>query len=98
MIGQRIGVAGDQLTGEAMASSMSRALGRPVRFQDVSPDVIRRSGFPGAEDVGNMFQFYRDFANVCNEMRDVARTKSLAPGLLNFNQWLQKNASKMPAE
>jgi uncharacterized protein YbjT (DUF2867 family) len=95
MIGQRIGVAGDQLTGNEMASSMSRALGRPVRYQDVSPDVYRGFGFPGAADMGNMFQIYRDFANVCNEMRDVARTKTLAPGLLNFNQWLQKNASKM---
>jgi uncharacterized protein YbjT (DUF2867 family) len=98
MIGQRIGVAGEQLTGDEMASAMSKAFGEPVKFNDVPPDVFRSFGFPGADDLGNMFQFYRDFADVCNETRDVARSRALAPGLQNFDQWLNANSAKIPLQ
>ena len=45
-----------------------------------------------------MFQFYRDFADVCNTVRDVERSRALAPGLLNFDQWLKANAAKIPLD
>jgi len=93
-----IGVAGEHLTGSEMAAAMSTAFGRTVRFNDVPPEVFRGFGFPGADDLGNMFQFYRDFEKVCNDTRDVARTRSLAPGVLSFGQWLEKNASRIPLE
>src|SRR5215217_8116355 len=80
LIGQRIGVAGEQLTGDETAAKMSKAIGKPVRYNEIPPEVFRSFGFPGAEDMGNMFQFYRDFEKVVNETRDVARTRALAPG------------------
>ena len=95
-IGQKIGVAGELLSGTEMAAAMTTAIGQPVRFNDVSPDVYRGFGFPGAEDLGNMFQFYRDFESVCNEMRDVGRAKALAPDLQSFEQWLEKNGKRIP--
>lgn len=95
-IGKRVGVAGEQLTGAEMAAAFSRAIGQPVRFNEVSPDVFRGFGFPGAEDLGNMFQFYRDFEQVCNTMRDVERSRALVPGLKNFEQWLAVNAARLP--
>jgi len=97
-IGRRIGVAGEHLTGAEMAAAMSRALGEPVVFNDVPPDVFRSFGFPAADDLGNMFQFYRDFETVCNSARDVARTRAFAPGLQTFNQWLEKNAARFPRQ
>lgn len=96
LVGQRIGAAGEHLTGEEMASAMGKALGEPVKFIPVEPAVFRSFGFPGADDLGNMFQFYRDFEKVCNDMRDVARSRQLAPGLKNFEQWLALNAEKIP--
>ena len=98
LIGQRIGAAGEHLTGEEMAAAMSKALGQPVRYQDVPPDVYRSFGFPGADDTGNMFQFYRDFEKACNDIRDVGRTRALAPRLQNFDQWLKQNAAKIPID
>jgi uncharacterized protein YbjT (DUF2867 family) len=95
-IGQRVGVAGEHLTGNEMAAALSKAIGQPVRFNSVSPEMFRGFGFPGAEDVGNMFQFYRDYEKVCNDMRDVERSRSLAPGLKSFDQWLATNASRIP--
>jgi len=94
--GQRIGAAGELLTGAQMAAAFSKALGRTVRFNDVPPDVFRSFGFPGADDLGNMFQFYRDCEAVCNETRDVARCRSLVPGMQTFERWLAGHAKLLP--
>jgi uncharacterized protein YbjT (DUF2867 family) len=56
LIGEVVGVAGEHLTGEEIATKMSKALGEQVRYVDVAPAVFRSFGFPGAEDLGNMFQ------------------------------------------
>jgi len=97
-IGKRVGIAGEQLTGAQMAASLTRALGKEVRYNDVSPDVYRSFGFPGADDMGNMFQYYRDFAEVFCASRSVEVSRSLHPGLQSFDQWLAKNASRIPLD
>jgi len=98
LVGARIGVAGEHLTGDQMAAALTRALGKTVRYHDVEPAVYRSFGFPGADDLGNMFQFYRDFESVCNTMRDVARSRRFHPGLKSFDAWLAANASKIPLD
>jgi uncharacterized protein YbjT (DUF2867 family) len=60
-VGRTVGIAGEHLTGAQMAASLSKALGRPVRYNEVTPEAYRGFGFPGAEDLGSMFQFKRDF-------------------------------------
>ena len=97
-IGKTIGIAGEHLTGSEMAEKISRALGKEVHYNSVPPEVYRGFGFPGAEDVGNMFQFHRDFQKDHLEMRDVERSRSLNPELKNFDQWLSENKSKFSIE
>lgn len=96
VIGQQIGLAGDQLTGARMAAAMTRALGREIVYYGPSPAEYRGYGFPGAEELGNMFQFYAECAEAVNGMRDVKRTRLLNPALLSFDAWLAANASKIP--
>jgi len=95
-VGQKVGVAGEQLTGAEMAAKLTRALGREVRHNDMSPEAYRALGFPGAEDLGNMFQFYRDFAVPLNQLRDVARSRELNPALLDFDAWLARYKERIP--
>lgn len=95
-VGQRIGVAGESLSGEDVASKMSRALGRPVHFVDVPFNTYRGLGFPGAEDLGNMFQFQAMLGDEFQGYRDAARTRVLNPALLDFDAWLAANASRIP--
>jgi uncharacterized protein YbjT (DUF2867 family) len=92
--GQRIGVAGEHLTGEQMAASMTRALGRPVRYQDVDPAVYRTWDFQGAAELSNMLQFKRDFEDVFCGARSVERSRQLNPGLQTFDQWLARHAGE----
>jgi uncharacterized protein YbjT (DUF2867 family) len=96
--GKSVGIAGDHLTGAQMAASLTKALGREVRYNAVPFDVYRGSGFPGADDLGNMFQFKHDFeADFCG-MRDLALSRSLNPALQTFDAWLAANAGRIPIE
>jgi uncharacterized protein YbjT (DUF2867 family) len=97
-IGKTVGIAGEHLTGAQMAVALTKALGRTVRYNDVPPEVYRRLGFPGAEDLGNMFQFKRDFEHVFCGARDIGFTRSLNPSLQTFESWLAKNKSRIPLE
>jgi len=97
-VGKEIGIAGEHLTGAQLAEKMSRALGRNVRYNDVPPEVYRSFGFPGADDMGNMFQFKRDFNDDYVRARDIALARRLNPDLQDFDAWLAANARKIPLE
>lgn len=97
-IGKTIGIAGENLTGQQIAEAMSGALGVPVSYNYVPPEVYRGFGFPGAEDMANMFQFKRDFENVYCGNRDIDYSRQLNPELQNFGSWLGSNAAKIPLE
>jgi hypothetical protein len=79
-----------------MAAALSRALDRPVRHNAVTPAVYRSFGFPGADDLGNMFQFYRDFEKEVRGARDPQVARWLNPALQTFAAWLERNASRIP--
>lgn len=98
LTGKKVGVAGEILSGAEIAEKMSRALKRPVRYQPVPFETYRKFGFPGAEDLGNMFQFYHDFEKDVNGLRDPAFARQLNPALQTFDQWLAANAAKIPLE
>jgi uncharacterized protein YbjT (DUF2867 family) len=97
-IGKTVGIAGEHLSGAEMAAGLTRALGEAVIYQDVPPEVYRGFGFPGADDLGNMFQFYRDFAEYFQSSRNLEFSRSLNPELQTFEQWLAANAGKIPIE
>ena len=96
LCGKTIGVAGEHLTGAQMAAAFTTALGKPVQYQSVEPAVFRSFGFPGAEDLGNMFQFKRDFEAYFCGARNLDVSRALNPELLDFAAWLQQNRSLIP--
>jgi uncharacterized protein YbjT (DUF2867 family) len=97
-IGETVGIAGEHLSGTELAAAMTRALGETVIYQDVPPEVYRGFDFPGADDMGNMFQFKRDFNDDYRGARSVEFTRSINPELQTFDQWLTRNASRIPIE
>ncbi|MEJ2010523.1 MAG: NmrA/HSCARG family protein [Acidobacteriota bacterium] len=97
-IGKTVGIAGEHLTGAGMAAAFSKALGREVRYNAVTPDQYRAFGFPGADDLGNMFQFKRDFNEYYCGARNLDFARSLNPELLTFEAWLAQNKSRIPLE
>jgi uncharacterized protein YbjT (DUF2867 family) len=97
-IGKTVGITGEHLTGAEMAAALSKALGREVRYNAVSFDAYRGFDFPGADDLGNMFQFKHDFqADFCGQ-RNPVLSRELNPSLQSFADWLAANGNKIPLE
>jgi uncharacterized protein YbjT (DUF2867 family) len=95
-IGKTVGVAGEHMTGTEIAQTLSDSLGKPIAYNAVPPDVYRSFDFPGADDIGNMFQFKRDFPDVYQGHRNLDECRRLNPDLMTFKQWLSENASRIP--
>ena len=95
-IGESVGIAGEHLTGAEMAGALTQALGQEVVYNDVPADVYRSFDFPGADDMGNMFQFKRDFNEDFRAARNPEVARSLNPSLQTFDQWLAENKDRIP--
>lgn len=96
LVDRTVGVAGGHLTGADLAAAFSRALGRPVTYRAIEPEVYRGFDFPGADEMGNMFQFIRDFNDEYCRARDLDFTRTLNPRLQTFDQWLATNRDRLP--
>jgi uncharacterized protein YbjT (DUF2867 family) len=96
LVGKTVGIAGEHLSGAQMAAELSKALGQPVTHAAVPPDVYRSFGFPGADDLGNMFQFKADFETDYCAARSLAFSRSVNPQLQTFAQWLAANKERLP--
>jgi len=96
MIGRTVGVSGEHLSGGEIAAGLSRALGETVDYVAVKPEQYRAFGFPGADDLGNMFQFKTDFNERYRAARDVNEARRLNPALQRFDDWLRDNAKRIP--
>jgi uncharacterized protein YbjT (DUF2867 family) len=95
-IGKRVGIAGEFLTIDEMGRTLSKRLGiGAVEYNDVDPGVYRTFGFPGADEMGNMFQIYRDFEKEVVGARSVEAARSLNPALQSFDQWVEANRAKI---
>jgi uncharacterized protein YbjT (DUF2867 family) len=97
-IGKTVGIAGEFLTVEQMSQTLSKNLGLgPVKYNAVEPDVYRSWGFPGADEMGNMFQADRDFAAQMMANRNLDEARRLNPALQTFDQFVNANKSKILA-
>ncbi|PAP77267.1 NmrA/HSCARG family protein [Rubrivirga marina] len=97
-VGATVGVAGEHPTGAEMAAALAEALGEEVRYHAVPPDAYRVLGFPGADELGNMFQVKHDANDDFCSARSVEGSRLLNPDLQTFRQWLAANAARIPVE
>lgn len=89
-IGQTVGVAGGMLTVEEMSRTLGDVLGVSVSYNAVEPDDYRGFGFPGADELGNMFQVYRDFEKQVLGARSVEVARKLNPDLESFEDFVRR--------
>lgn len=94
-IGKTVGIVGENLTLDQLSEKLSKGLGVAVKYHAVEADAYRGFGFPGADEMGNMFQVYRDFEKEVLGARSRDLTRSLNPTLQTFDDWLARNTSKI---
>jgi uncharacterized protein YbjT (DUF2867 family) len=95
-VGASVGIAGEHLSGAQMAAELTTALGQTVRYNAVTPEQYRGFGFPGAEDLGNMFQFYAEFEAAFMKARPIEVARRLNPELQTFAGFLARNKGRIP--
>jgi uncharacterized protein YbjT (DUF2867 family) len=95
-IGKSVGVAGEHLSGAQMAAELTKALGQTVRYNAITPEQYRGLGFPGADDLGNMFQFYAEFEDAFMKARPLDVARRLNPELQTFAAFLAHNKDRIP--
>jgi uncharacterized protein YbjT (DUF2867 family) len=95
-IGKTVGIVGENLTLDQMSEKLSKGLGILVKYNAVEPDVYRGLGFPGADELGNMFQVYRDFEQEVLGARNINVARSLNPSVQTFDEWLATNKNRIP--
>jgi uncharacterized protein YbjT (DUF2867 family) len=97
-IGKTVGIAGEFLTIDQMGQTLAKNLGLgSVKYNAVEPDVYRSWGFPGADEMGNMFQADRDFEKQMMANRNLDEARRLNPALQTFDQFVTKNKSAILA-
>ena len=97
-IGKTVGIYGEALTISEMGEKLSKGLGMPpIYYHAAEADEYRGYGFPGADEMGNMFQVYRDFEKQVLGARSAETARSFNPALQNFDQFIANNKSKIEA-
>ena len=66
-----------------------------MKYNAVPPDVYRSFPFPGADEMGNMFQYKADFESEYVGRRNLDEARALNPELQTLDTWLSKNASRI---
>lgn len=92
-IGQTLKLAGDELPAAEYAEIMSRRSGAQVRYGHVPRETFAAFGFPGAEDLADMFEFYR--VHIPSRAKNIEECRAIAPELQSFDAWLSKNEGKL---
>ena len=94
-LGQVLKLAGDELPAAEYAEAMSRYTGADIRYAYVPRETFATLGFPGAEDLADMFEFYR--LHIPSRKADIETCRALAPELQTFDAWLEKNHGTLRA-
>ncbi|MFG2775536.1 NmrA/HSCARG family protein [Streptomyces sp. NPDC048350] len=88
LIAATVSIAGEHLKVADLAAALGEARGEPVLYRPLTPDAYRAQGHPGADEAGNMFQFFADCEEPYIRARDLTAARELNPALQDFADWL----------
>ena len=96
-IGATVPAATEYLTGEQIAAELSAVIGETVAYRPPTHDQYRGLGFPGAEELGNMFQYYAEFPESYLGRRDLDRARALNPDWTSLADFLTAHRAELTA-
>ena len=88
-----VGIVGDDLRPNEYAEIMTRVLGKTIVYNYIPREVFAAFDFPGADDLANMFEFYRLY--VPTRQADMAESRALYPRIQTFESWLTATKGKV---
>jgi uncharacterized protein YbjT (DUF2867 family) len=94
-IGRTLTAVGTDDTCDAYAAAMTRILELPVQYNYVPRELYKSFGFPGAEELANMFEVQRLY--IPNRQKDLEESYRINPAMQSFESWLEKNKEQLVA-
>ncbi len=91
-IGKTVGIVGEDRPCQEYAAIMSKVLGVTVRYRYIPRDVFAGFGFPGAEELANMFEVQR--LHIPHRRGDLMNSHYMNPRMQSFESWVKKNKTK----
>lgn len=91
-IGRVVGVVGADDTCTVYADTMSKVFGKTIRYRYIPREEYAAFGFPGAEELANMFEVQR--LHIPGRQLDLIESYGLHPAMQTFTQWLDRNKKK----
>lgn len=88
LAGETISISGENLTGEQYAAAFAKELDTVVAYRPMTVEALRSAGFPGADDLSNMFFYYAEHESAFAGARDPEAVRKLNPRLQDFATWL----------
>ncbi len=92
---QTVGIVGDDQPCSTYAEIMSRVLGKKIIYRYIPREVFSKLGFPGAEDLANMFEYNRLF--IPNRPAYLEQSLALYPEMQRFEPWVEANRQNFAA-
>jgi uncharacterized protein YbjT (DUF2867 family) len=89
-----VGIVGDDLSGQKYAEIMTRVLGRKVVYNYIPREVYASFGFPGAQELADMFELNR--LHIPERSAELAESRALYPGMHSFEAWMELNKQNFP--
>jgi uncharacterized protein YbjT (DUF2867 family) len=92
-LGKTVTTVGADDTCTEYAAAMTRILGLPVHYNYVPRDLYASFGFPGAEELANMFEVQRLY--ITSRQKEMEESYRLNPEMQTFERWLQQNKIRL---
>lgn len=93
--GKVVVAIGDFLPTRTYAELMTQILGKTIVYKHIPREEFASLGFPGADDLANMFDFYRRY--ILDRHKELEQCRALYPNLQTFETWLKANKEKFAA-
>jgi len=81
-----VAVAGDNQSPQQYVDAISEKIGKPIKLNLVSQEVFASFGFPGAEELAEMFAWFNDYGFFGKQSWE--QGKKIDPTLRNFKDYL----------
>ena len=99
LIGKTVGIAGEHLTRREMAAALTQGAGQDGRLQRrAARGLPRASASPAPTTWATCSSSSATSTTTIGGARDLEFSRSLNPELQTFDQWLARNASRIPIE
>lgn len=92
-LGRTVGIVGEDAPPDQYAKTLSHVLHKPVVYHHVPREVFAGFGFPGADDLANMFDFNRRYQ--LSRQADQDESKRLYPGMQTFAAWAEAHRKEL---